>query len=120
MFSISRDGWKATSTALLATNTSLPHASSTKPVSAVDSSTNTAVSNATFVPSVTQSSLSTGTKAGIGVDAALATLAVISLVAYLVVRKGRRRSFPEHNVAQLAKEASITTLHELHGHGPVF
>jgi hypothetical protein len=59
-------------------------------------------------------------KVGVGIGAALATLAVISLVAYLVVRKRRHRLCPEQHCKPLPKDDSITMLHELHDHGPVF
>jgi hypothetical protein len=120
IFSISRDGWTATSTALPSTSTSLPSASLTTPISAVDLSTSTAVSDATSSPSISPSGLSTGTKAGVGIGAALALLASLGLVAYLVVRKRRRRLCSKQYAEPPAKSDSSVALHELQDQSPVF
>jgi len=120
IFSISQDGWTATSTAVLSTSTTLPAASSTTPVSVQSLSTTAAVADATSTPSVSPSGLSNGTKAGVGLAAALALLIFLSLVAYLVVRKRRSRLRPKPLDEPLAKGDSTVALHELQDQIPVF
>jgi hypothetical protein len=61
-----------------------------------------------------------GTKAGVGVGAALTLFAIISLVAYLVIRNRRRRSCLEQRRESLTKHDSITALHELQDQSPEF
>lgn len=119
IFSISRDGWTATSMALLSTSTPLPSTYSTTTVSEASSSTATAVSDAASAPFVPPSGLSTGTKTGVGIGAALTLLAVLGLMAYLI-RKRRRRLWPEQHGEPLAKDDSIAALNELQGTSLVF
>lgn len=113
IFSISRDGWMATSTALLSTSTPFPDASSTTPVPAVNPSATTAVSEATTTPPVSPNGMSSGMKAGVGIGAALALLTVFGPVAYLVFRKRKRRLYAQQQADSLAERDSITALHEL-------
>jgi hypothetical protein len=86
----------------------------------VDFSPTAAVSDATSTPPTSQRVLSSGTKVGVGIGAALATLAVISLAAYLVVRKRRRRLRLHQQAEPPAKSDSTTALHELQDQSPVF
>lgn len=120
IFSISRDGWTATSTTLLSTSTLFPDALSTTPVSAVKPSATMAVPDATTTPSVSPNALPTPTKLGVGIAAALALLAVLALVAYLVVRGRRRRSCAQQHAESLAKSERIPALHELQDHSRAF
>lgn len=113
IFSISRDGWTATSTTLLSMSTPFPDATSTTPVSAVKPSATTAVSEATTTPPVSPNGISSGTKAGVGIGASLVLLTVFGLVAYLVFHKRKRRLCAQQRVDSLAERDSITALHEL-------
>lgn len=113
IFSISRGGWTATSTALLPKSTPLPDASSTTRAHTANPSTTAVVSGAASTPSISPSGLSNGTKAGVGIAAALTLLAVLGLAAYLVARKRRRRLCSEQHVEPLAKSDRSVVLHEL-------
>ena len=113
IFSISRDGWPATSTVLPSTSTLLPAASSTTLTSAMVPSVTTAISEATSTSSIAPSGLSSGTKAGVGIGAAFAFLSVLGLVAYLIVRKRRHQTHSKTHVETPAKGHYSVALHEL-------
>lgn len=86
----------------------------------MDFGTTVAVSDATSTLSTSPNGLSSGTKAGVGIGAAFALLAILGLVVYLVDRKRRRRSCPELLDEPLAKGDSTVALHELQDQSPVF
>jgi hypothetical protein len=91
-FTLPRDGWTATSTTVPSTSSSSSSSISITSATAVSSSTGTPLPDPTSLPSTQHNGLSSGTKAGIGIGAALAALAILGAVLYFIFRKrGRRR-----------------------------